>query len=351
MAKPALRAIAVAGALATGFLFGGVTVPAGADPGDPDASSQGPSDSDGPDDSGGSGDADSPSQNEPEDSGTDEGGSGIVDDPEPEVNTRETAPTDGETSGGGGTEGSGGDAPAGSSPAEPPKKTGYSNSFTIPMFRLPAAGEIPAGSWPTLSTFYTTVEVRVPTFQEFLASLGGVPTPAPSPGPAFRTQEEAPVVDASTGTVSGGGGGGGGGTAMSDQQVLQAPLVTVPRSVTVAGGGARTTASVPAGPAAPPGVTQPGAAGAQAPVLRGSLPPTPGVVSVPEATPMSTQGTRAGIGYPRYVRTPTVTELAAVALPGVAGLLVLTFGGGFIGYRQANSARFVRTAGAERFLA
>lgn len=48
--------------------------------------------------------------------------------------------------------------------------------------------------------------------------------------------------------------------------------------------------------------------------------------------------------------SPTLTEIAAVALPGVAGLLFLTFSGGMIGYRQANSARFVRTAGAERFL-
>jgi len=39
-----------------------------------------------------------------------------------------------------------------------------------------------------------------------------------------------------------------------------------------------------------------------------------------------------------------------VALPGLAGMLLLTFSGGLIGYRQANSVRFVRTAGAERFL-
>jgi hypothetical protein len=34
----------------------------------------------------------------------------------------------------------------------------------------------------------------------------------------------------------------------------------------------------------------------------------------------------------------------------VAGLLVLTFSGGLIGYRQANSARFIRTQSAARFL-
>jgi hypothetical protein len=63
---------------------------------------------------------------------------------------------------------------------------------------------------------------------------------------------------------------------------------------------------------------------------------------------MSGQATR--LGYPRYLRNPTVGELAAVALPGAAGLLFFTFSGGFIGYRQANSARFIRAQGAERFL-
>ncbi len=66
-----------------------------------------------------------------------------------------------------------------------------------------------------------------------------------------------------------------------------------------------------------------------------------------QLTPMSGQATRAG--YPRYLRTPTAGELSVVALPGVAGLMFLTFSGGVIGYRQANSARFIRTAGAARF--
>jgi hypothetical protein len=63
---------------------------------------------------------------------------------------------------------------------------------------------------------------------------------------------------------------------------------------------------------------------------------------------MSGQATR--LGYPRYLRTPTAGELAAVALPGATGLLFITFSGGVIGYRQANSVRFLRAQGAERFL-
>jgi hypothetical protein len=39
-----------------------------------------------------------------------------------------------------------------------------------------------------------------------------------------------------------------------------------------------------------------------------------------------------------------------LALPGVAGLLMVTVSGGFIGYRQANSAQVLRTQAAARFL-
>jgi hypothetical protein len=62
----------------------------------------------------------------------------------------------------------------------------------------------------------------------------------------------------------------------------------------------------------------------------------------------SAQPTR--LGYSRYLREPTTGELALLALPGLAGLLVLTASGGVIGYRQANSARAFRAQSAARFL-
>ena len=43
-------------------------------------------------------------------------------------------------------------------------------------------------------------------------------------------------------------------------------------------------------------------------------------------------------------------SLALVALPGLAGLIVLTFSGGVIGYRQANAGRYLLTERAARFL-
>jgi hypothetical protein len=47
-------------------------------------------------------------------------------------------------------------------------------------------------------------------------------------------------------------------------------------------------------------------------------------------------------GYAQYLRSASAGELALVALPGLAGLVAITAGGGMVGYRQANSGRFLR---------
>jgi hypothetical protein len=349
MVGPALRSCAVAGVLAVTFVFGGVAAaaPVVAQPGDGEATSQ---DTNEPDDTGSGSEEQSPGEanpDEPEepkqpDEPTD---GGPVEDPdEPEV-SRDSDPEPEEI--GGGDSGVR-EEPAPEPPPPPAAIPKYQNSITIPWVRLPAAGEIPAGTWPTASTFYTTIAIPVPTLEEFLRALRVVPAPAPAPGPAFRIQEEGPpVADATTGTTTAAGGGGGG--AMAEPVVFRAPLVTVPRATTVAGRPTKTPQGTPAGAAVPPGVTQPGVAGVRTPVIRGSVAPTPGATAPLPATPAGGQSPRVG-AYTRGMTSPSLAEIAAVALPGVAGLLFLTFSGGMIGYRQANSARFVRTAGAERFL-
>ncbi len=42
--------------------------------------------------------------------------------------------------------------------------------------------------------------------------------------------------------------------------------------------------------------------------------------------------------------------MAAVAVPGVMGLLALTGAGGLLGYRQARAGRTVRAGGSARFV-
>lgn len=341
MAEPALRAFAAAGVVSLGLMIGGFTAaPVLAQPSDSDGSTQsGSTDtgtSSGTTDSG----SDSTASSKPDSptEGTDlDTSASSSDTPDSSPSVSVDTSTDEETRSGG----SGGYTEPDVAPS-PRDSQKTSNSITIPMLRLPAPGEIPFGRLPAPSTFYTTVQIPVPTLSEFLSALQILPPPPP-PGPSFRTQEEAPVVDATTGTA----GGGGGGYAGADPTVFRAPLVvTVPRAITVAGAGPKLAARAPGGVPAEPGFTAPGVAGAKTPVIRGSVEPTPGTT----ARPMTREGAPRAEGLPRAMMRPTLAQVAAVALPGVAGLIVLTFSGGVIGYRQANSVRFVRTAGAERFL-
>ena len=56
------------------------------------------------------------------------------------------------------------------------------------------------------------------------------------------------------------------------------------------------------------------------------------------------------VGYPRYLQEAKMGEVAALALPGFAGILALTALGGVVGYRQAKAGHVVRTAGTARFM-
>jgi len=121
-------------------------------------------------------------------------------------------------------------------------------------------------------------------------------------------------------------------------------VVAPPLPVAAAARVAPIGASAARAPSIPVGMV-PAVAGARTPLIRGSLPPT--AASSP-ATPMSGQSARAS--SPQALRNPTVGELSVVAMPGVAGLMFLTFSGGVVGYRQANSTRLIGTTPAARFL-
>lgn len=358
MAEHAVRAFAVAGVFATVVLCGGVTAaPVLADPdGGSDGSSQssGGTDSGGGSASTGGSDTGSSSASSGSESSTpDRAEEKPAPEPDPEPAIVRATPEVSTGDSGGGSSDSGSKSAATVDVPPPPKeikKSEYGSSISVPFLRLPGPGEIPAGSWPTASTFYSTVQIPVPSLRDFLVALRIIPAPPP-PGPAFRTQEESPVADSTTGTAGGilpGPSGGGSGSP-----VFRAPLVvSVPRAVTIAAGAPRTAP-------AEAGVTAPGMAGVRTPVIRGSVEPTPGVTAEPSApvpmaagpgAPAAAVGAPRPTGLPRVTLSPTLAEIAAVALPGVAGLAFLTFGGGVVGYRQANSLRYVRTAGAERFL-
>jgi len=231
--------------------------------------------------------------------------------------------------------------------AATPATKKYQGSLAIPFFRIPRRDELPPSGLPNPALFYTTIVIPVPTLGEFFAAMQPQPQPQPpAPGPTFRTQEVGPPV------VDSAGGGGGGVDPLAvgvaaEPPVLQAPLVIAPLPIPLSAPAAA------AGSAPAPAVADVAVAGARVPPIRGSLEPT---VSLPPAaepatnpvTSMSGQATR--LGYPRELRTQTAVEVTMLALPGVAGLLMLTVSGGVIGYRQANSARLLRAEAAARFL-
>ncbi|MEU0496988.1 hypothetical protein [Mycobacterium sp. NPDC006124] len=172
------------------------------------------------------------------------------------------------------------------------------------------------------------------------------PAPPPTPSPTFRTlQEEPSVVD-----VDGTGGVVPLSTGSSGLPVLQAPVV-VPQ-IRVA-----TPRPISGSPPAGPRVLAAGSAGVRAPAVQGSVAQTGSIptdrlppAGSAQAGPASAMGAAAPRqGYPRYLRMARANEMAMVAVPGLAGLVALTFSGGVIGYRQANSGRYLRT-GAARFL-
>jgi hypothetical protein len=55
-------------------------------------------------------------------------------------------------------------------------------------------------------------------------------------------------------------------------------------------------------------------------------------------------------GYGQYLRTAGLGEMAAAAVPGVTGILVLTLAGGVLGFRQARAGHAVRANGTARFI-
>jgi len=63
---------------------------------------------------------------------------------------------------------------------------------------------------------------------------------------------------------------------------------------------------------------------------------------------MSEQAPRRG--YTDYLRSPGLPRLAGAALPGIAGILLMTFAGGVVGYRQASAGRMIRSTAAARYL-
>jgi hypothetical protein len=252
-------------------------------------------------------------------------------------------------------------------PVVPAKREGSSVNVVLP-FSPPVSVPIPPPPVPGYQSMQLTLDLSDPS--KAYASVGETlktvnslltdayapydpfkpppPTPEPQLSPTFRTLEQEPsVVDA----------GGTDGVAplssgSSPLPVMQAPVV-VPQ---VRFGASRPiTGSIPAEQPQMPGA---GSAAVRAPKVRGSgpQPGSPGLSVTRPSEQLLTSGSVSATanpplreGYPRYLRSARINEVATVALPGLAGLIAITASGSVIGYRQANSGRFLRS-GAARFL-
>ncbi|GAT14302.1 putative uncharacterized protein [Mycolicibacterium thermoresistibile] len=229
---------------------------------------------------------------------------------------------------------------------------------------LPAPRPVPS---PGQEEAPTVVDGRPPGLGAApLPRVGSVPPPAAPPDlPIAETPpDEPPVIDVGGPVVN--APGGGGGRAPGEPQPIQAPLLPVPRAVPPASvrpilptvppvASPPPAAAPPLGPPAGPvpgrpggAPSSPGAGGAANPVPAPGRGPTP---ALPAPVPPGTvRADLHRLGYPQYLRSARSGEIAAVALPGVAGLVLMTVGGAIIGYRQASAERMVRVNAAQRFL-
>jgi hypothetical protein len=124
------------------------------------------------------------------------------------------------------------------------------------------------------------------------------------------------------------------GAAAAD---LPIPPITLPVIVAPAAGLGGGSAGLPALPAAPRGVSAEPPAGRE---------PLPANVGSNVAVPASSYR----VGYTDYLRNAGLSQVAALAVPGVTGMLVLTGAGGLVGYRQAKAGHAVHTTGTARFV-
>jgi hypothetical protein len=244
-------------------------------------------------------------------------------------------------------------------PEIPPvkKSVGSSAEFKFGVARI----SIPLPTFPGTSDRQFSINLSDPesafsSVQDTFASLNALvaeayapfnPFPPPPPDPTLRIMEEEPVIDSSGGAIASGALRPM-SEAMPDLPVMQVPMM----APAVRLGPPRPVAeTMPAG--TPSQVLGVGSAGVRASagsgsVTQGSVQTSTSAGTVGNTTPMSNTAAYRQ-GFPQYLRTARMGELAIVALPGIAGLLAITVSGGVIGYRQADSGRHLRT-GAARFM-
>ena len=202
---------------------------------------------------------------------------------------------------------------------------------------------------------------------------GGIPSdvnPAP-PDWECHWPPFDPVVAPGAGIGVGGGGGGGGMILAANTGAAAVVMPGPPLS------GPATTRTLTGAAPIEPGSTEPDSEAPEsfvpaAPLttpLGGPMPPTPtppgppaqsppppvpppasGAPDLQEPQPLAAPVNPTRLGYPDYLQSATLAEVAALATLGAAGLMALAGAGGVVGYRQAKTGFALRAAGTARFL-
>lgn len=169
-----------------------------------------------------------------------------------------------------------------------------------PSLRIPSqpGAELPSGSSPA----------------------GIPPIPATPPVPIPATPPAAPVMPP---TVSG--------------PVFIPPPVPAFVPPPVASPAVRPPSALPSGPSTL----------SQTPEVQATPPPNAPLTSIAEGPP-GRLPYRAG--YSGYLQRASISEVAAVAVPGVTGIGLVTASGVFVGYRRAKAGHMIQMAGISRFI-
>jgi hypothetical protein len=164
---------------------------------------------------------------------------------------------------------------------------------------------------------------------------GEVPAGRPELPPAMQLPaellppDEPSVIDAAPGLDV--------GAAAVPLAPITLPVIVAPPAAVAGGGGVARLSPADSLPGVPRGSAAEPPASRQTPKTdMGSN------VTVPNASYRA--------GYADYLRTAGVSQVVALAAPGLAGILVLTGAGGFFGYRQAKAGHAVHTSGTARFV-
>ncbi|QZT62640.1 hypothetical protein [Mycolicibacterium austroafricanum] len=162
----------------------------------------------------------------------------------------------------------------------------------------------------------------------------GVPSIRPLPGGVIRPGIEPPIAEPEDPGVLDSVPGIGVATGNGPEAPISVPIIVTGPT----GGGASAGSSV-AGTG--------GASGSPRQVVEPTPPRqlSPAPVGRDLAVPASVN--RAGYGD--YLRSAGISQVAALAVPGLAGILILTGVGGYVGYRQAKAGQGVRASGIARF--